>query len=89
MTVTLNYWGRVSYTSISSKIKKEVEIKGETEIEVFEQFYELNNSLRYCNGSYYTFKDVDWENKYKSWLESDDYKAKSFELYYGKNGIVD
>jgi hypothetical protein len=52
------------------------------------QFYKKNNSLRYCNGSYYTFVSKDWTSKYHEWLDSDDYAQKSFELYYG-NGVVD
>jgi len=88
MKVTLDYYDRVSYTSIHSEIKKQKEIEADNEIDLFEQFYKLNNSLRYCNGSYYKFQDKDWENKYSDWLKSDDYKKKSFELYYG-NGVVD
>jgi hypothetical protein len=57
-------------------------------IDLFEQFYKLNNQLKYCNGSHYTFKDKTLESKYKEWLKSDDYKKKSFSLYYG-NGVVD
>jgi hypothetical protein len=72
-----------------SVITNTKEIVDETEIGLFEQFYKLNNSLRYCNGSYYKFRDKEWERKYNEWLKSDDYKKKSFNLYYGKNGIVD
>jgi hypothetical protein len=88
MKVTLDYYDRVSYTNWDSEIKKQKEIEDDTEIGLFEQFYKLNNSLRYCNGSYYKFQDKDWENKYNAWLKSDDYKKKSFNLYYG-NGVVD
>ncbi len=48
----------------------------------------MNNQLRYCNGSYYQFKDVNLQNQYKLWLNSDSYTKKSFELFYG-NGVVD
>lgn len=88
MKATLDYYDKVSYTSIKSEIKRQEEIEGDTEIDLFEQFYKLNNSLRYCNDSYYKFQDKDWENKYNAWLKSDDYKKKSFNLYYG-NGVVD
>jgi hypothetical protein len=88
MKVILDYYDRVSYTSINSEIKKQKEIESDTKINIFEQFYKLNNSLRYCNGSYYKFQDKDWEKEYQDWLKSDDYKSKSFELYYG-NGVVD
>lgn len=76
------------YLDTTSVITGTKNIFGDTEIGLFEQFYKLNNSLRYCNGSYYKFQDNEWEQKYQSWLKSDDYKQKSFNLYYG-NGIVD
>jgi len=64
------------------------EIEGSNDIDIFEQFYKLNNSIRYCNDHSYKFQDIEWTNKYKEWLSSEDYKKKSFQLYYG-NGIVD
>ena len=88
MKAILEYWDRIDYRSIYSEIKKTQEIEGTDEIDLFEQFYKLNNSLKYCNGSYYKFQDKEWENKYNQWLKSDDYKKKSFNLYYG-NGVVD
>lgn len=88
MKTTLDYWSKINYRSFESEIKNQEEIKGNNEIEIFENFYKLNNNLRYCNGSYYKFQDKTWEKKYENWLKSDDYKKKSFELYYG-NGIVD
>jgi hypothetical protein len=98
MEILLNYWNPRNetvvtedgfrYLSTESVITKTEKINASTEIDVFEQFYKLNNSLRYCNGSYYKFQDEQWENRYKSWLQSDDYKQKSFALYYG-NGVVD
>jgi hypothetical protein len=88
MKAILDYWDKIDYTSINSEIKRTQEIEGIDEINLFEQFYKLNNSLRYCNGSYYKFNSPEWETKYKEWLKSDDYKSKSFNLYYG-NGVVD
>lgn len=98
MKVILNYWNRQNksvvtesgfrYRDTTSIITDTKEITSTTEIELFEQFYKLNNRLRYCNGSYYTFVEPEWETKYNDWLSSDDYKSKSFNLYYG-NGIVD
>ena len=95
---TLDYWnprnetvvGRSGfrYLDTTSVITRTKDISDDTEIGLFEQFYKLNNSLRYCNGSYYIFQDKGWEYKYKEWLKSDDYKQKSFNLYYG-NGVVD
>jgi hypothetical protein len=86
--VILDYWDRIDY-SIKSEIIRQKEIEGNTDIEIFEIYNKLNNSLRYCNGSYYKFQDSSWQEKYQEWLKSDDYKNKSFDLYYGKNGIVD
>ena len=88
MKTILNYWDKIDYKSIESEIKRQQEIEGNNEIEIFENFYKLNNSLRYCNGSYYRFNDLEWGNKYNEWLKSDDYKKKSFNLYYG-GGVVD
>jgi hypothetical protein len=86
MNVELNYWNPDK--NYNSEITSQETIAGENDIEIFEQFYKKNNSLRYCNGSYYTFVSKDWTSKYHEWLDSDDYAQKSFELYYG-NGVVD
>ena len=88
MTVELDYWDRVSYTSSHSEMKRKENIEADAEIEIFEKFYKMNNRLRYCNGSYYRFGTKEWQDKYNNWLQSDDYKAKSFDLYYG-GGVVD
>lgn len=88
MKTTLDYWDKIDYRSVFSEIKKQEELEANNDVEMFEKFYKLNNSLRYCNGSYYKFQDNQWEEKYQAWLKSDDYKKKSFGLYYG-NGIVD
>ncbi len=95
---TLNYWNPRNETVVTetgfcyldktSVITSTKDIADITEIGLFEQFYKLNNRLRYCNGSYYKFQDNEWEQKYQAWLKSDDYKKKSFDLYYG-NGVVD
>ena len=95
---TLDYWNPKNesvvtdtgfrYLDTKSVVTGTKEIQANTEIELFEIFYNLNNSLRYCNGSYYKFQDAKWGEKYKEWLKSDDYKQKSFNLYYG-NGVVD
>ncbi len=86
MNVELDYWN--PNKDYRSEITGQKTITGENDIEIFEQFYKENNSLRYCNGSYYTFVSKDWTNKYHEWLDSDDYEQKSFNLYYG-NGVVD
>lgn len=98
MKVTLNSWNPKNetvvtetgfrYLDTTSVITGTKEINGNNDVEIFEQFYKMNNRLRYCNGSYYTFLNIGWEIKYEVWLKSDDYKKKSFDLYYG-NGVVD
>lgn len=88
MKLILDYYDRESYLNFKSIIKSQREIEADNDIEIFEKFYKMNNILRYCNGSYYKFQDLEWQNKYNEWLKSDDYKKKSFDLYYG-NGIVD
>ncbi len=81
MKATLDY-----FTNHNFFTTKDIDCTNE--IGLFEQFNKLNNQLRYCSGYYYKFQDKQLELKYKEWLHSDDYKVKSFKLYYG-NGIVD
>ena len=88
MKTIIEYWDRESRLTSNSIFKRDVEIEANTEIELFEKFYKLNNNLRYCNGSYYLWKDAEWKAKYDLWLKSDDYKKKSFNLFYG-GGVVD
>jgi hypothetical protein len=98
MKTTLDYWNPKNETIVTesgfryldktSVITRTTDIEDTTEIGLFEQLEKLNNRLRYCSGSYYKFQDKQLELKYKEWLRSYDYKAKSFGLYYG-NGIVD
>ena len=64
---------------------KEETIKG-TEQEILDKFYKKNKQ---CDASYYIkFIDTKWEKKLKEWYNSDDYKRRSFSLYY-ENLIVD
>ena len=98
MNAILNYYAPANntivtesgftYRNIDPEIKRTETIEAKTEIELFEEFYNKNNQLRYCNGHYYEFAEKELRNNYKNWLNSDDYKAKSFNLYYG-GGIVD
>jgi hypothetical protein len=89
MEIVLDYWDRKDYSySWESEIKNQKTIEADDDIAIFEKFYKMNNSLRYCNGSYYKFNDKQWQDKYNEWLKTDDYKSKSFNLYYG-NGVVD
>jgi hypothetical protein len=89
MRTVLDYYDIVDRCNPRSSIFSTKELVFESDIDCFEQFYKLNNSLKYCNGSYYKFQDPVWSTKYSEWLKSDDYKSKSFDLYYGKNGVVD
>lgn len=85
---TVNYWDVLDRCNPKSVLVRTQDIIGDDDIQLFEVFYKMNNRLRYCNGSYYTFKDSEWDIKYNEWIKSDDYKSKSFNLYYG-GGVVD
>lgn len=54
---------------------------------IFKKFYEDNNRLRYCNGSYYQFDDADIEKEYREWYKGLPEHVK-FNMYYG-DGFVD
>lgn len=69
------------------KYSKDEKITGTCWEELFVKFYKLNNRLRYCNGSYYEWKNSKIENEYSYWLRKIP-DSMSFELYYG-NGVVD
>jgi hypothetical protein len=98
MEVTLNYFAPANkdvvtetgfrYLNTNPEFKHSETLVAENEISLFEEFYKKNNQIRYCNGHYYEFADENVKARYKRWLQSDDFKSKSFNLYYG-NGIVD
>jgi hypothetical protein len=98
MEVTLNYFSPANksvvtesgfrYLDTKPEYKRSEMLHAENDIDLFEQFYKKNNQLRYCNGHYYEFANPQDTLRYREWLQSDDYKAKSFNLYYG-GGIVD
>lgn len=98
ITTTLDYWNPRNvdvvtetgfrYLDTKSVITCTEQITASNKILLFEKFYKMNNSLRYCNGSYYKFHDKALESEYNDWLKSDDFKKKHFNLYYG-NGVVD
>lgn len=54
---------------------------------IFEKVERSNNRLRYCNGSFFKFKDDTDEHLFYLWGLSIS-RQRSFDLYYG-NGIVD
>ena len=97
MKITLDYWEPKDeyittetgfcYLDRGEVIKHVEDIEGETEVDLFNIFYSKNNTLRYCNGSYYTFQDKKLKEKYKVWLSSLP-KNVRFNMYYG-NGVVD
>tara|TARA_Y100000389_G_C17287920_1_gene426440 strand:- start:287 stop:529 length:243 start_codon:yes stop_codon:yes gene_type:complete len=58
-----------------------------SEESIFKKFNLENNSLRYCNGSHYQFKDNQIDLRYREWLKSLS-KATRFKMHYG-NGVVD
>ena len=76
----------IKYRDSNPQYSREVVWSGEKE-RVFKRFYEENNSLKYCNGCFYTFKDANLEREYKTWLNSLS-KGTRFKMYYG-NGVVD
>lgn len=77
---------RKDYTSSNSTLTSEETITDFKE-NIFNKFYEDNNRLRYCNGSYYEFADSDIKKEYKEWYNSLSENVK-FNMYYG-NGVVD
>lgn len=66
---------------------KEETITASSWEDVCKVFYEKNNRLRHCNGSYYTFANQDDADRYKEWQNNLSHQ-ESFDLYYG-GGIVD
>jgi len=52
---------------------------------LFQTIYHRNNSLRYCNGSYWKFVDKVIENEYRTSFMQ---KYNTISNYYG-NGVVD
>lgn len=86
--VILEFWSPEGNYSSKVTLKCTETIKGDDDIDIFEQFYKKNNQIRYCNQHSFKFQDKAWEDKYQVWLQSPDYKQKSFNLYYG-GGIVD
>jgi len=86
MDIIVEYWDRVSYTSCGSEVKK-VETWSGTKEEIFKKFDKKNNSLRYCNGSYYKFQDSTLQKEYLEWYDSLSQSTK-LDMFYG-NGVVD
>jgi len=86
-TEVITEHGYIMPPSLYSTPKHKKTLIGETLDNIYEQFYKLNNSLRYCNGLYYKFVDSADEADYLKWQKNLS-KEKSFNLFYG-NGVVD
>ena len=78
----VEYWD-VEYRGAKSKLVR-TEDWPDTE-ESFVKFYDLNNSLKYCNGCHYMFVDEDVNEKYRKEFFP---KHHTIDNYY-KGGIVD
>ena len=77
---------RIIYYNDYKKTDKYKDLEGD-EDNIFEEFYKMNNTLRYCNGSHWNFEDSKNQDKYVEWVRSLD-ENRHFNLYYG-NGVVD
>lgn len=80
------YSAEVEYISNDRSGKKTL-IKADTLHKLFIQFYNMNRSLRYCNGCCHRFVDSTMEKSYWAWNNSLP-RSLSMDLYYG-NGVVD
>ena len=78
----VEYWN-AAYRGAKSELVR-TEDWPDTE-ESFVKFYDLNNSLKYCNGSHYMFVDEDVNEKYRKEFFP---KHHTIDNYY-KGGIVD
>jgi uncharacterized protein YecT (DUF1311 family) len=85
MEAKVEYWDR-DYKSYKSELVRTETLSG-TKEEIFAKYYEKNNQLRYCNGSYYSFEDKELDTEYKKWYNQLSESVK-FHMYYG-NGTVD
>lgn len=78
----IEFWNS-EYKGAPSKLVR-IEEWPDTE-ESFVKFYDLNNQLKYCNGTHYSFADKkDYERYVKEFFP----KHHTLENYY-KGGIVD
>ena len=96
MEITLDYWNprnETVTTETGFRFRDTTPIITSTKVlsgskeSIFKKFYDLNNSLRYCNGSYYKFQDKQIEREYNEWYKSLS-ETTRFQMYYG-NGVVD
>lgn len=78
--------GRVDHYGQKNEVKSYV-WEG-TFDKVCERYNKANNSLKYCNGKAYQFKDEDMGKKYLYWVHLIPF-SRSFELCYPGNTVVD
>jgi hypothetical protein len=78
----VEYWN-AKYRGANSELVR-TEDWPDTE-ESFVKFYDLNNSLKYCNGCHYMFVDEDVNERYRKEFFQ---KHHTIDNYY-KGGIVD
>jgi len=96
MKVRIEYWNPKNktvvtetgfrYLDTNSDITK-IEVWEGTKEEIFKKFNKKNNSLRYCNGSYYKFEDETLHTEYQKWYKGLS-ESEKFNMFYG-NGVVD
>ena len=64
----------------------ELVLKGVNNQSILDQFYKLNR--RSDASCYHKFASTGWQTIYSNWVNSEDYRKRSFDLYY-ENTIVD
>lgn len=68
-------------------VKREFVAEAPSKEKLFENIYEWNRTLRYCNGYYFKFLDASVKAEYDKWYKSLSEMTR-FKMYYG-DGIVD
>ena len=93
---TIEYWKPrnktvrtdTGYTYLDKKSEQSsVEVWSGTKEEIFKKFEKEQNTLKYCNGHYYKFKDKKLEEEQHEWYKNLPEHVR-FNMYYG-NGVVD
>lgn len=96
MKAIIEYWSPVNKTVVTETGFRYLDTKSDitkveawegTKEQIFKRFYKENNSLRYCNGSYYKFEDSTLRTEYQKWYNGLN-KSTKFSMFYG-NGVVD
>ena len=96
MKARIEYWNPKNETVITEtgfryldtkSIITKIETWEGTKEQIFKKFDKSNNSLRYCNGSYYKFEDETLNTEYLKWYKELNESTK-LDMFYGK-GVVD